>query len=130
MIASIVKTVLVLGTVGAASFANASNYFCRSADGETEGRLKVTGAREIIWSDVTHAAVSRGVFVGLDTAPYSPRKGEMQYNLVNFYRSNDQHYVLSVSPKLLQNPKSVVVTVFMDNDDHAEEVTDFNCRAL
>jgi hypothetical protein len=111
-----------------AETARASEYSCASVDGSTLATLKVLTSSEITWDDETHAASSLGIFKGIETAPFSSRKGEFQFALVDFFRTEDQQFLLSLPANILSYPDSIQITEYFDNDDVYEQETVFNCE--
>lgn len=117
---------LVLASAVAAQ-AQMSDYSCQSLDGTTKASLQRVGRKTILWVDHSHSASSKGVFAGVDSAPYSERKGQLQFKLVDYFATEDQQFVLSIPKTFSQNPDQLNVTEFFDNDDHAEGETEFRC---
>lgn len=105
----------------------AYDYSCKSQDQNTEATLQVLNKKEIVWTDHSHSASSHGVFKGLDKAPFSERKGELQFALVDFYTTENQQFVLSIPKTVFKKPSTVQITEFFDNDDHPEQEIKFQC---
>lgn len=125
------KNFLKVSFVTALTFASASamaaQYKCVSATG-AQTVLTVQSAKSIIWSIDSESASSQGVFEAIDTAPYSDTAGELQYKLTDFFQSNDTAFYVSAPKAIAIEPANLKVTSYIDNDDHREEVTVFNCQ--
>ncbi len=102
-------------------------YSCQSLDHTTEATLQLVDRMTLLWVDHSHSASSKGVFVGVDMAPFSERKGELQFKLVDYLTTEDKQFILSVPGIVAKNPKQMNVTEFLDNDDHAEGEKEFHC---
>ncbi len=102
----------------------ATNYICTDTDGHHAELTTLTNG-QLRWSEPWHSAMSKGVYKGKVTAPYSPYKGYDLYKLEDFYLTNDSAYMLALSKNQKQFIEKAVV--YFDNDDHAEEETIYNC---
>lgn len=98
------KTILALVfslSIISAAHAAQSSYDCTDSKGET-AVLTVKTGNEIVFGIDSESAYSKGVLAGVEQAPYSPRNGELQYKLVDFYQSEDSAYYIS-APSALSN---------------------------
>lgn len=112
----------------ASSSALATTYSCLSVNEGKEAALEIQSSTKVLWADESESAYSQGVYTGVDTAPYSERKGELQFKLVDYYQTEDSAFYVSIPNWIQKNPKKVQVTVFLDNDDHSESETKYNCK--
>ncbi len=103
-------------------------YSCKAKGGTSQSVLKISSQNSIVWIDATHFTSTAGVLVGIDLAPASSRKGELQYNLIGgFSESADKRQILSVPNVLAFEPFLLKPTIFIDNDDHSEDEVIFTC---
>lgn len=121
-----IKNLLIVGLLLLSLPTMATTYNCVSLDQKEEARLTFKG-NEILWSVEAESASSSGVIAGVDTAPYSETKGEVQYKLIDFAQSANHAFYLSI-PSAIENEISPMkVTFYLDNDDVREEETVFSC---
>ena len=113
--------------LGNTAFAAETKYSCVDAKG-IEGILTVYNYNEVHWSEEWYSAESRGQNIGRDHAPFSPRKGYTLYKLYDFYFGDDFHYVIALH--FVKGNKVDKVSIYLDNDDHAEEENYYDCKEL
>ncbi|MEQ1876817.1 MAG: hypothetical protein ABL958_09230 [Bdellovibrionia bacterium] len=101
-------------------------YACLDAQ-RTQATLKVKNAKSLVWNDVSHSAVSRGNFDGIETSPFSNRKGYRTYQLVDFHITADSAFYVDVQPQALTGAAKIIATVYYDTDGHEEDTTPFRC---
>lgn len=108
------------------AFANV-RFECKSLRGDL-AYIAFQG-RNLQWHDRTHSAVSKGLYLGSDKAPYSPEQGYYVFDLVDFYRTNDSRFYVKIEPRF--NRKSVFKLVHgYDDDGHEVDEVRFACKAI
>lgn len=100
----------------------ASTYRCVDVHGD-QAELRISG-RDVTWSEPARGASSTACFVGLDSALSSARRGYQLFKLVDFYTTADSIYMLALSGRA---GKRLKAAVYFDNDDHEEELQNFDC---
>ena len=116
------KMLLITLSVSFSAVASAAQYTCLNQD--SEKAVLIISKNIVSWDEPWHSASSNAVFFGQEKAPFSERKGYNLFRLTSFYETNDSFYVLAIS-KI--NDNKLKATVYFDNDDREEEVTNYLC---
>lgn len=105
----------------------AAKYICTDKEGN-QAELTTMAKNRIQWSEPWHSAESSGEFVGLDTSPYSDYKDYALFQLSDFYRTDDETFMLALSR--IGKSKTRTAVVYFVNDDYIEEEVIYNCEQI
>ena len=104
----------------------ASTYSCISSAHES-GILKISSPNSVTWENDSRSEFSTAKFHHVDQAPFSPLNGQMQFLLLDFYNTEDSGFYLSLPLNAFKLPPKMNITLYFDNDDHAEDEINYLC---